>query len=304
MDTPANVLTATSTTWTLGPCAAMIDPGAQVYQGMYGWSSDQNVTGDVTAADATYDRKDIVYIQVNDFDMDGAGYKSAPVLYLAGTPSATPTAPDLPVRSLLVGTITVPKAGGGSPTVQLNTARYVAAGGALPIYSQNEQDTIPDKFDGLTIKRMDLPGRPDFTWDGANWNGQAWTSYTPSFAGWANTGSGAVATGSYMMIGPNLCAVRMKLKAGTGASMGTGNLAVSLPFTSAADQSTIGEAQWFDPGIYGALRKVTLSNPPSNNHAAIVSGPGGAGQAVSPGTDWFPYGPTTEVHCTITYRTA
>ena len=167
--TPSTVLAATSTTWTLGPCAAMIDPGASTHQGMYGWSSDANVTGSVTAADATYARKDIVYIQVNDSSAgDGSGATSAPVLYLAGTASASPVAPTLPARSFLVGTITVPQAGGGSPTVVLNTARYVAAGAPLPVFSQAERDAL-SLFDGLIVQRRDLAGRPMQTWDGTEW---------------------------------------------------------------------------------------------------------------------------------------
>lgn len=166
--TPSNVLTATSTTWTLGACSAMLDPGAQTHQGMYGWSNDTNVTGTVTAADATYDRKDIVYIQVNDSDMDTSGAKSAPVLYLAGTATANPQPPALPARSFLVGTITVPKAGGGSPTVARNTATYVAAGAPQPTYSDAERDAL-DKYDGLTVLCADIGGRPERIWNGAEW---------------------------------------------------------------------------------------------------------------------------------------
>lgn len=172
VDTPSNVLTATSTTWTLGPCAAMIDPGATTHQGMYGWSSDANVTGAVTAADATYARKDIVYIQVNDSSAgDGSGELNADVLYLEGVASASPVQPVLPARSFYVGTINVPVAGGGSPTVTLNPARYAAAGAPLPVYSSAERDLIPDKYDGLSVKRLDLQGRPIETWDaaGATW---------------------------------------------------------------------------------------------------------------------------------------
>ena len=81
VDTPSTVLTATSTTWTLAPCSAMIDPGTVAYQGMYGWSSDANITGGVTAADATNPRKDIVFIRLNDSSAgDGT----------SGTPSAVP----------------------------------------------------------------------------------------------------------------------------------------------------------------------------------------------------------------------
>lgn len=168
--TPSTVLSATSTTWTLGACSAMLDPGAQTNQGMYGWSNDSNVTGTVTAADATYDRKDIVYVQVNDSDMDTSGAKSAPVLYLAGSASASPVAPGLPPRSFLVGTITVPKVGGGSPTVVRNPATYVAAGSPQPVWSQAERDAL-SAYDGLTVKRMDIEGRPVETWDGTSWRG-------------------------------------------------------------------------------------------------------------------------------------
>jgi len=284
----------------------MLDPGAQTHQGMYGWSNDTNVTGTVTAADATYDRKDIVYIQVNDSDMDTSGAKNAPVLYLAGSATADPKSPDLPPRSFLVGTITVPKAGGGSPTVQINTARYVAAGAALPVWSAAERDAIPDKYDGLLIKRMDLPGRPDFVWDGTKWNGQEWTSYTPDWAGWANPGGGFVSTGSYMMVGPKLCIVRMKLKAGSASpALGTGQVAVTLPFTSAPDQATLGSGEWLGTGINGGLQTVILSNPPNNSAASILVVPSNPlNPATSPGYAGYGYGASTEVHCTITYRTA
>lgn len=165
--TPSNVLTATDTTWTLGPCSAMLDPGASTHQGMYGWSTDANVTGAVTAADGTNPRKDIVYIQVNDSTAgDGSGAVSANVLYLAGTPGATPTAPALPARSFLVGTITVPQVGGGSPTVVLNETYYVAAGGRLPAFSAADRPSSPYK--GQEVVRLDRNNHVQA------WNGTAW----------------------------------------------------------------------------------------------------------------------------------
>lgn len=190
IDTPSNVLTASSTTWTLTPCAAMIDPGATTHQGMYGWATDANVTGSVTAADATYARKDIVYIQINDSSSgDGSGALTANVLYAAGTPSASPVAPDLTgtrARSFLVGTITVPQTGGGSPTVVLNPARFAAAGAPLPVYSQAERDALT-AYDGLMVLRMDLPGRPLDTYNGSGWIlpplGQIATATYPSGTG-------------------------------------------------------------------------------------------------------------------------
>lgn len=170
VDTPSTVLTATSTTWTLGACAAMIDPGALTHQGMYGWSSDANETGTVTAADATNPRKDIVYIQINDDTAgDGSGLVTAEVEYLAGTPGVTPSAPTLPARSFLVGTITVPQVGGGSPTVVRNPAVFVAAGGIQPVFSNTDLATFTP-YSGFTIRRMDLPGLPLYVHDGTAYN--------------------------------------------------------------------------------------------------------------------------------------
>ncbi|QYC54939.1 minor tail protein [Arthrobacter phage Popper] len=156
-DTSSTVLVATTTQWTLKPCAAMIDPGAAMHQGMYGWATDADVTGAVTASDATYDRKDIVYVQINDSSAgDGSGALNANVYYLAGTPAATPSAPALPVRSFLLGTITVPKTGGGSPTVAINPARFVAAGGVLPVSSAADRPTAP--YVGQQVCRLDRDG--------------------------------------------------------------------------------------------------------------------------------------------------
>jgi hypothetical protein len=124
------------------------------------------VTGSVTAADATNPRKDSVYILVNDSSAgDGSGALTANVLYLAGTPGVTPAAPTLPARSFLVGTITVPQSGGGSPTVVLNPARYVAAGGILPVADTTEQAGLT-KYSGLATSRA---GILEVT-DGTNWN--------------------------------------------------------------------------------------------------------------------------------------
>ncbi|QAY16073.1 minor tail protein [Arthrobacter phage Elesar] len=167
VDVSSAALVSTTTTWTLKPCSVMLDPGATSHQGMYGWASDSDITGAVTAADATYARKDIVYIQVNDSTAgDGSGATSAPVLYLAGTPSATPAAPALPARSFLLGTITVPQAGGGSPTVALNTARFVAAGARLPVFSAADRPSSP--FVGQEVTRLDRNNHIQ-SWNGSSW---------------------------------------------------------------------------------------------------------------------------------------
>lgn len=229
VDTPSNVLAATSTTWTLGPCAAMIDPGASTHQGMYGWSSDANETGAVTAADATNPRKDIVYIQINDSSAgDGSGEVTANVKYLAGTPAVTPSAPALPARSFLVGTITVPQSGGGSPTVVRNPAVHVAAGAPLPVSSQAERDAL-SKYNGLSVLRLDVAGRTVETWDGARWvNGPIGTAYVPIWTGVSDFGTGGSLTGTYWVEGDRVH-VRSKARLGAAASLGTSNAVVHCP---------------------------------------------------------------------------
>lgn len=185
--TPTNVLTVTSTTWTLGPCAAELDPGASTHQGMYGWSNDSNFSGSVTAADGTNPRKDIVYIQVNDSSAgDGSGAVSAPLLYLAGTPGVDPSAPALPnVRCFLVGTITVPQVGGGAPSAVLNPARYVAAGGILPVASEAEAAGLV-QTPGLTIA---YPNGMTATSDGYTFVERAQgVTLTPPDSGWSVVG--------------------------------------------------------------------------------------------------------------------
>lgn len=184
--TTADTLTATSTTWTLKPCALHIDPGATTTQGMYGWASDANITGSVTAADATNPRVDIVYLQISDSTSgDGSGAVTYAPQYLAGTPAVTPAAPALPPRSFLLGTISVPKSGGGSPTATVNPVYCVAAGGVLPVSSQSEVDALT-MYDGRAVIRLDLPGSPIQTCDGAAWWPQQLQSISPT--GWGCSG--------------------------------------------------------------------------------------------------------------------
>ena len=188
VDTPSDLLAVSTTAWSVKPCAAMIDPGAATNQGMYGWSTDVNVTGTPTPPDATNPRKDIYYIQVSDYTAgDGtSGTPSAPVLYLAGTPSATPVAPTLPPRSLLIGTATVPQVGGGSPTVVINPARYVAAGGIQPA-TLAERDALT-AYDTLTVRRTDLAGRPIETYTPAGWRSPIEAASVVTDGNWSATG--------------------------------------------------------------------------------------------------------------------
>jgi hypothetical protein len=180
--TPSDIITVTSTTWTAAkPFAAVIDPGFSDIQGAYRWSYDAapNVSGEVTAADATNPRKDILYIQVSDASAgDGSALREAPIKYLAGTAAASPVEPSLPARSFKVGTIDVPIVGGGSPSFTMNRVFFVAAGGVLPVWSQSEEDALVG-YEGSQIARMDLQGASRWYSDG-KWLGGEHAEFTGS----------------------------------------------------------------------------------------------------------------------------
>ena len=160
-------VSVTSTTWTVGAFSCVVDAGVSAVQGPYLVSSDANATGSVTAADSTFDRIDILYVQVSDTDEDGSGQRSATVGYLAGTPAATPTAPATPARSLRIGNISVPHVGAGSPAFTASGTSFVAAGGAVPVFSSAEASALA-LVAGSVVARMDFsPPRLDI-YDGTN----------------------------------------------------------------------------------------------------------------------------------------
>jgi len=184
--TPAATVTVTSTTWTVGPCAAIIDPAFTSTQAPYRWATDTALTGSVNAADGTNPRKDILYIQVNDASVgDGSGLRTAPVLYLAGNPATSPSAPALPARSFLVATLDVPKVGAGSPTATLNPVFQVAAGGILPVATQAARDAL-SAYAGMTIWRTDLSVMQ--TYNGSAWLGEDFTQVNTGDAAWTYRG--------------------------------------------------------------------------------------------------------------------
>jgi len=127
-----NVVSASSTTYTVTPFAGIIDLEAAAISGPYAFAFNANVTGAVTAASGSIARKDIVYVQINDnAEGDGtAGTPNIKIDYLAGTVAST--APATPARSFVIAEINVPISGGGSPTVSWVAPFSVAAGAILP----------------------------------------------------------------------------------------------------------------------------------------------------------------------------
>jgi len=256
LDTASNILTATSTTWTLQPCSAMLDPGASTHQGMYGWASDAVITGGVNAADSTNPRKDIVYIQVNDSSAgDNSGATSAPVLYLAGAPNATPVAPALPARSFLVGTIDVPKSGAGAPTVTLNTTRFAPAGVRLPVGSAAERPPSPHL--GQEVLRTDRNNHVQ-RWNGTAWK---WVSEPERYVEQANVFDTTITTSSMVirtMTNVPTRSYATQIRVRSMAAVGSGAIstgALRLVFACSAGVSQVNDAQ--------AKAYMSFSNPGS-----------------------------------------
>lgn len=104
-------------------------------QGIYRASADA-WAGTATTPHASFARVDLVYLRVWDTAIDASGLRQADIVYLAGTPSASPVAPTPGALEIYVplATITVPVA--GSATASLAVRPYtVAPGGILPLLS-------------------------------------------------------------------------------------------------------------------------------------------------------------------------
>jgi hypothetical protein len=145
---------ATSTTWTVKPHAGQLDLQAAAEASVYHYAIDADTTGSVTAADASNPRVDIVYLTLND-PAEGDGSSAPAVIpgYLAGTPAATPAAPAAPARSMVLFTIAVPKAGGGSPTVSMACLEVGGAGSPIGVRDFIQRDAaITAPYAGLEVR--------------------------------------------------------------------------------------------------------------------------------------------------------
>jgi hypothetical protein len=114
--------------------AGVIDGETAAEAGGYEFSSDSLVSGLLTAADSTNPRIDVVYVQVSDpSESDGSSVPKVDILYAAGSPAASPSAPATPARSFVLARINVPKANGGSPSVSWIAPYMAGASGEIGV---------------------------------------------------------------------------------------------------------------------------------------------------------------------------
>lgn len=149
-------VTASSTLWSVGAGAFVVDPAFTVTQGPYLVSIDAAVTGSMTAANASLARIDALDLQISDTAIDSSGARQASIVPVTGAPAASPVAPAYSARSVRIAVINVPASGGGSPTVTMFPQYAVASGAILPINSAATRDAvITNPSAGMAVYRLD-----------------------------------------------------------------------------------------------------------------------------------------------------
>lgn len=150
----------------------------------------------------------------------------------------------------------------------------------------------PTPTAGDMCYRTDLAAYQQY--DGTAWNtvtNGAWQAYTPTWTGLSALGA-SVAHGAYCQVGKTVHVIG-DLEWGTGSSLGTANITVSLPVTSAAAAGFLGwqgEGKFRDSSsvwhpLYSAVE-------PSSTTASIF-GLGSSQTYISPGSAGYTWGSTT-----------
>jgi hypothetical protein len=216
-------------------CSAGVAAIGYAGQGLYRVAFPSSVSpGTYTAAHATLNRIDLVYLRVWDNSVDASGLNKGDIVYLAGTPSSTPVAPT-PVGTQIympLANITVLSVSNGG-TASVSTAvrpSTVAPGGILPSSTAPSSPYIGQFYDNGT----DL-----LRWNGSSWDTYykvpgAWTSYTPTWTAATTNptlGNGTL-VGRYSKIGRQVT-VHINLIPGSTTAFGTGTYNFLLPFAAA-----------------------------------------------------------------------
>lgn len=291
---PGLDVTVASGTITVTPGVAVVQSAASSLAGAYSAWTDANFTATLTAADATNPRSDLVYLRVRDTDEDASGFRDCTPVYVAGTAAASPVTPSIPgsTSGVVLGVITVPKSGGGSPTVSYATRPYsVAIGGIQPL--QSGQLAANGLYVGQA--RYNTVRAMIETWNGSAWVAQGdWVTYTPTWTAATTNptlGSGATLTGRYSLVG-KLCTAKIELATSSNTLFGSGVYAWAVPFASSANGSGVSvgpghginaSGRWDLQGLVTSVQSVMNVWTPSASGdcrlASLASGQGMGGVA-------------------------
>jgi len=128
--------------------------------------------GTLSPADQTNGRLDRVILEVLDPDNGTAGSdRGRRLRIVTGTPAALPGLPPLPVNSLHIAQIQVPRVGGGNPAVTVDCLLTAAAGAPVPVRNVAERGALSPRV-GDQVARLDHGGAVQ-TWDGTSWDSAA-----------------------------------------------------------------------------------------------------------------------------------
>jgi hypothetical protein len=140
--TSPDTVTVSGSTWTVHPCAGVIDPHLSASAGPYSWAVAEPESGTVPAASQVYTRWDQVYLVIDDpAETDSEVTPTARIEYRVGEPAATPARPTAPERSLLLARIIVPPAG-AAPSVVWEALYLAAASAPIRVRSTTEANLL------------------------------------------------------------------------------------------------------------------------------------------------------------------
>jgi hypothetical protein len=236
-------VTVSGTTWSVADTLAWVYPRETSTSAPYRVYI-QATNGTLTAADGSNPRLDALDVYVQDDDEDGSAQRQVPpVLYTAGTPASSPSAPALASGRLRLATILVPAGGSPAPSVQ-TPVQFSHGPGILPARGTSElpssgmpEGAYVDRWDTDTLYRWDgsalqpVASQASYNYWLATTGGTAvtgWTSYTPT---WTGIGTAAFATnvGRYMRTGPKCIEFKFHTVVSTAGS-GSSNVQVTAPF--------------------------------------------------------------------------
>lgn len=234
------VTIASTTTFTVSPFSAIVDPGTALSVGAYlvAFLATETVTYGVADGSAT--RVDDVSVVVPD-DPAGAFGNVAKIVVTPGI--AGGAAGVTPARAMQLGQLTVPKAGTGSAVFAPSRIVTVANGGILPTYASWQRPN-PDAgryVDDVTAGKLLRGNGTGFDTVADKTAYQPWVAYAPIFGG--NDGSvatGATVTGSYRRTG-SICDVKGQIVTGaTGLPTGAYRVSLPVPAANTSGYSPVG----------------------------------------------------------------
>lgn len=246
-------VTLSGTQWTVQETLAVVYPRETSTSAPYRVAIERT-TGALTAADGSNPRIDALDVYIQDDDEDASGQRRVPpVLYTAGTPASSPTAPTLAAGRLRLATILVPA--GGSPAPSISTqAQFSHGPGILPARTAAElpssgvhESTYADRWDTDTLYRFDgsifqpVASQASYAYWLATTGGSAvtgWTSYTPT---WSGIGSATFTNnvGRWQRTGPKTVEFKFWAVISTAGS-GSSNVQVTAPFAPSRVMNQLG----------------------------------------------------------------